>query len=108
MKLTTQKQPFFGDFYIIKRIRLASISSLSRYVIVFLLAFFLNFNIFAVEKNDKQTPVKKTIVAPLKSPVPSKTAKAKKGKNGKKSIVSKKDTLNNADPASANSPLYNN
>ena len=108
MKLITQKQPFCGDFYIIKSTISAPISSFSGLLIVFLLTLFLNYNAFAAEKNDQQIPVRKTIVAPVKKVPSSKIVKGKKGKNGKKSVVIKKDTLIDVDPASANSPLFNN
>ena len=112
MKRTTQKQPFYGDFYITISIRLASTSIFSRLIVVFLLIFsstlLLNFNTLAVEKNNQQLPVKKVTSTPAKRTSSSKIVKSKKVKKSKKSVVVKKDTLLNIDPTTANSPLYNN
>lgn len=110
MKTIIQKQPFFGDFSFIKSISLASIPPFSRLLLLCLLVFsstlLLNFNAIAVVKSSQQVPVKKVTQNPLKSASPSKTVKSNKGKKGKKSIVIKKDTLFDIDPASAKSPLY--
>ena len=112
MKPTTQKQPFYGDFYIIRSISLASTSIFSRLIVVFLLIFsstlLLSFNTLAMEKNNQQLPVKKVTSTPAKRASPSKIVKSKKAKKSKKSVVVKKDTLLDIDPATANSPLYNN
>lgn len=112
MKRTTQKQPFYDDFYIIRSIRLASTSIFSRLIVVFLLIFsstlLLSFNSLTVKKNNQQLPVKKVIPIPAKRTSPSKIVKSKKVKKSKKSVVVKKDTLLDIDPATANSPLYNN
>ncbi len=113
MKLISQKQPFCGDFYIIRSIRFASISSFSRSLVVFIFVFssslFSSLNAVAVEKNNQQVPAKKVTPTPAKSASTTKIVKGKKkvGKS-KKSVVIKKDTLNDIDPASSNSPLYNN
>ena len=112
MKFATQKQPFFGDSYVIESIYLASISCIQRLIFTFLFVFsstfFLNFNAFSFEKNSLQVPVKKSIPTPTKS-ISSKTVKSKaKGAKSKKNVVVKKDTLIDIDPATASSPLYNN
>jgi hypothetical protein len=112
MKLATQKQSFCGDFYITKTNRLASISSFSRLFIVFLSIFsstlLLNFETLAVEKSNQQVPAKKATPTPVKSASSSKIVKGKKGSKSKKSVVIKRDTLLDIDPASVKSPLYNN
>ena len=112
MKRTTQKLSFYGDFYIIRNIRFSSISIFSRLIIVFLLIFsstmLLSFDTIAVEKNNQQLPVKKATSPSKKRTSSSKIVKSKKVKKSKKSVVIKKDTLLNIDPATANSPLYNN
>ena len=109
MKLITQKQSFFGDFYITRRIRLAPISSFSRSFIIVLLAFFatlfLNYSTLAIDKSNQQLPTKKPTPVATKG---ASSSKILKGKKSKKRAVVKKDTLINVDPASANSPLYNN
>ena len=112
MKPITQKQPFFDDFSIIKNIGLIPFSSFSKLSIVLFLFFsstlLLSFNAFSVELSNQQIPVKKVVLATTKS-TPSKIVKGKtKGKKSKKSVVIKKDTLKDVDPASASSPLYNN
>lgn len=112
MKRITQKQPFYGDSHIIRSIRLASISIFSKLIVVFLLifssTFLLSFNTLAVEKNSQQLPVKKVTPTPAKRTSSSKIVKSKKVKKSKKSVIVKKDTLLDIDPATANSPLYNN
>jgi hypothetical protein len=112
MKLITQKQPFCGDFYIIRSIRLASISSFSKLFItllfIFSLMLLLNFDTLAVKKNSQQVPVKKVITTPAKNQSSSKIMKGKKGSKSKKRVVIKKDTLLDIDPTSTKSPLYNN
>ncbi len=112
MKRTTQKLLFYGDFYIIKNIRLASLSIFPRLIIAFLLIFsstmLLSFDTLAVEKNNQQLPVKKTTPTPEKRTSSSKIVKSKKVKKSKKSVVVKKDTLLDIDPATASSPLYKN
>jgi hypothetical protein len=112
MKLITQKPPFCSDFSITKGINSASISSISRCLLVILSIFFsvllFNSNSLAIDKNSQQVPTKKSTPASTKSTSPSKIVKSKKGSKSKKSIVVKKDTLRDIDPATANSPLYNN
>jgi hypothetical protein len=109
MKLAIQKHPFYGDSYIIRSISLASISAFLRPFILFLFIFSsilsLSFSAFAVEKNSQQVPAKKVTPTPVKS---ASSSKVVKGKKRKKSVVIKKDTLKDIDPASANSPLFNN
>jgi hypothetical protein len=109
MKPITQKQSFCGDFSIIKSIHLTSIS---RVLIVFLVFFsstlLLKSNACAVELNSQQVPVKKAVSVPTKSASPKIVKGKVKGVKSKKNIVVKKDTLKDIDPASANSPLYNN
>ena len=112
MKPVLQKHPFCGDFSIIKNLRLTSISYFSKLSVVYLLVFsstlLLNFNALSVEVNSQQVPVKKVVLVTAKSAT-SKIVKGKaNGKKSKKSVVIKKDTLNDVDPASASSPLYNN
>jgi hypothetical protein len=107
MKPILQKQPIFGDFSITKSIRLTSISRLSIVFLIFLsLTLLLNLDALSVELNSQQVPVKKAVPAPTKSASP-KILKGK-AKRSKKSVVIKKDTLKDIDPATANSPLYNN
>jgi hypothetical protein len=108
MKPITRKPPFYGDFSIIKSIR---ITSISRLFVVFLLFFSstlsLSFNALATKKNSLQVPAKKTTSTPAKIVSSSKIVKSKKVRKSKKSIIVKKDTLRDIDPATANSPLYN-
>lgn len=112
MKLTTQKKPFCGDFHIIKGIHLASFSSISRIFVVSLLIFSstlsLHSNAFAIEEIDQQVPAKKVTSTFAKSTSSTKIVKSKKDGKRKKSVVIKKDTLKDIDPASSSSPLYNN
>ncbi len=110
MKLIPQKKSFCGDSYIIKSIYLTSISSFSKLFIVFLLfissILLLSFNAFPVVFNHQQVPVKKVAPIAAKSAFP-KTVKSK-AKKSKKSVIIKKDTLRDFDPASISSPLFNN
>lgn len=108
MKLTTQKTPFCDEFSIIKSVRSASISSFSKLFIAFLLIFSSNFDALSVESNNQQVPVKKTVPTPAKSASSKKVKSKVKGKKTKKSVIVKKDTLLDIDPASTKSPLYNN
>jgi hypothetical protein len=111
MKFIIPKQQFYGDFSTIQSIRLASNFSILRLPIVFLLFFFsilsLSFTTLAIEKNSQQVPAKKTIKTSAKRVSSSKILKGKKGSKNKKSVVVKKDTLVDIDPASTNSPLFN-
>ena len=109
MTPVSQKQPFCGDFSIIKSISSTSALSFSRLFIALLLIFsstlLLNFSVFSAELNTQQVPVKKAIPSIAKRASP----KIVKGKaKSKKSVVIKKDTLKEIDPTSASSPLYNN
>ena len=113
MKLITQKQPFLGDFSIIKSNHLASIFSNSRLLITICLLLFssilsLSFNAFSSEITNQQVPAKKAVPVAAKS-TSAKIIKGKaKGKKNKKSVVVQKDTLKDIDPATTSSPLYNN
>jgi hypothetical protein len=111
MKLITPIQQFYGDFSTMQSIRLASNSSILRLSIISLLFFFsilpLSFATLAIEKNSQQLPAKKTIKTAAKRVSSSKIAKGKKGSKNKKSVIVKKDTLVDIDPASTNSPLFN-
>lgn len=112
MKPVSKKQPFCGDFSIIKSLPLTSISYFSKLFIIFLLVFsstlLLNFKVSSAESNSQQVPVKKALPA-LKKTTSSKTVKGKiKVQKNKKRVVIKKDTLKDIDPTSVGSPLYNN
>lgn len=111
MKLTTKKQMFLDDFSIIKINYLASFISNSRLLTVILLLFSstlsINFNAFSNEVSNQHIPVKKVNPVSTKNVSPKITKRKAKGKKNKKSIVVKKDTLKDIDPASANSPLFN-
>lgn len=112
MKHISRKNSFCGDFSIIKSIFSTSTPCFSRLFIAFLLIFsstlLFNFSVLSAELNTQQVPVKKTIPSIAKKTSPKIIKSKVKSKKNKKSVVIKKDTLRDIDPASVSSPLYNN
>lgn len=112
MRFKTKKQPSDGDCSIIDRILWNSFASVSKLSIVFLLFFssslLVSSNAFSLAHNHQQVPVKKVTVITKKSNS-SKVVKGKiKSTKPRKSTVIKKDSLQDINPASFNSPLYKN